>query len=161
MVGKSYRLLRDDDRTFNRHLISRYRKGAKPLTATERVRLGRKRSEISKAIADLTHFANEWPEEQLRQVFTREKLAPFLKALLFPATAIHPARKRSTRRVKGKGAGIQQEKRRERLIEICRGMIQLMNESAFLLAPEAYYVLSRSHDSYGPTMSIKALLVGH
>lgn len=85
MSRKPYRLLQDEDRTRAWHLRERYEKTPRSRDAKsggERARLLDKRTEIKKAISDLAWFAREWPEPELKQVFTPETIRPLLDALV-------------------------------------------------------------------------------
>jgi len=74
-----YRLLRESDRTRIKDIQQRYKK---PLTGSEREYLINKRREIARVIADLIWFAQELPEDQLRQVFTDETVDMLISSLL-------------------------------------------------------------------------------
>jgi hypothetical protein len=92
-------------------------------TNSERQRYHHIRNVALKEIEDLTKLAEILPEDQQSQIFTEQKLVPLIKTLLsFP-----------TGEISREGDNIiytyEAEQRRQRLLQLCHGIIATLNDS--------------------------------
>jgi hypothetical protein len=142
------------------HIQERYKKahGEGGLSGSERKYLLGKRREILRLLDDVAWFANEWPEDQLRQVFTHETLQPLVTAILHPKTGIWPRNAAAwTKHVPNPDF----EPRRKRLVTICRVLIEELWSVHHALAPEATRYIARMNTPRWELDGLRALLFGH
>ena len=151
MTKRPYRLLRDEDESLAYYLQRRYdSRSPKPLGGKERKRLSDKRQEIKHAISDLIWFANNWPEDQLTQVFSADTLKPLFQSLLHPGSGPW-----------NKPNDPNWENRRKRIQLMSQEMVEALDSISRVVAPDAARVLDKASSTEWQIESLRALLVGH
>jgi hypothetical protein len=140
-----------------------------PLNAKDRVRLERIRERLQWALDDLTFAANNLPENQLRQVFTVDKLEPLLNAIITPSKGLYLRFEEGQYlhrfKIKGRTDVATQEERkdwegrRQRIVKICKPLLNQMCLEANYLAPESFKVLETFENQI--EAGWKAMWIGH
>jgi len=159
MAGRpAFRLLLEEDRTFGRYLRERYEKTErkKPLTTSERKRIHDKVKQIIRTIEDLTWFAENWPEPQLRLIFTtegKERMSPFMRL-------IHAVVEMGSNYDPNKATDEEKE-RAKRVREVCRELLLLLGRKSPSLAPNALRVLLAGHGDADLSLRLQALRIGY
>ena len=124
----------------------------KPISGKERVRYFRIRKKALKSIEYLTSVAKELPESQLKQVFNKETLTPFFKAVF----SLKIEAKNHKDYVKKKEFKEVKEKRR-RMLKLSVTALQIIGDYNFVRAVVPEPVAPYLSAGFPPTENIKAL----
>jgi len=116
----------------------------------------RARIDVHEALEFLALYAEKMPEDQLKQVITKESLKPFLEALLRPGTGPWISNAAGSRHPK---SSPDWDERRQRLVGICRLLIDELWTVSSALAPKATWYTTHEGEHHRMN-GLRALLIG-
>jgi hypothetical protein len=186
MGRRPFRLLLKEDVAFAKHLKDRYRAAGKPLTGAERKRLLDKRRQILRTIDDLRWFAENWPESQLRLIFTtethgkkrmgtgeeskrepgwwKETRSPFIRLMMsvvdIGTPGPGPVNKNGEPIAGPHALTEEQESKKVRIRKLCNEILEVLANQSAILAPVATDILTKRGGVSDRSQRLQALMIG-